>query len=183
MAAPTALIILAEGFEEIEAVAPIDILRRAGVEVTVAGLSGTSVKSARGVSVTADRPLDRGNSNFDAIVLPGGGIGAKNLAASEAVKSLVQEFHRQGKWVCAICASPALVLGPAGVLKGKSATCFKGMESGFGPEVRYLNQKVVSDGNVLTSQGPGTAVEFALSIVEKLAGPEKSAKIRSDLLA
>ncbi len=178
-----ALLILADGFEEIEAMAPIDILRRAGVDVTVAGLSGPAVKSARGVLVTADLRLDQADGVFDALVLPGGGVGARNLAASGLVKTLVLAHFRKGKWVCAICASPVLVLFPTGILEAKSATCFKGMESGFNSGVKYSDQAVVVDGNVITSQGPGTAVEFALTIVEKLCGAPSSEKIRGDLLA
>ncbi len=178
-----ALLILAEGFEEIEAAAPIDILRRAGVDVTVAGLGGAAVKSARGLLVTPDANLDGITGDFDALVLPGGGIGAKNLAASQAVKKRIMEMFKQGQWICAICASPALVLFPAGVLAGKSATCFKGMESHFDKSVKYADQKVAVDGNVITSQGPGTAVEFALAIADKLCGAQTAQKIRADLLA
>lgn len=175
--------ILADGFEEIEAAAPVDLLRRAGVEVTVGGLRGVTVKSARGLSVTADAALGRISGDFDALILPGGGEGAKNLAASESVRTLILDMFKKRKWICAICASPVLVLFPTGILKGKSATCFKGMESGFDSSVKYVGQKVVVDGNIITSQGPGTAVEFALTIIEKLKGRAESEKIRKDILA
>lgn len=176
------LLILADGFEEIEAIAPMDLLRRAGVEVTVAGLDGLTVKSARGLSVTADVAFARLSGDFDALVLPGGG-GARRLAGSEEVKVLITNMFKKGKWICAICASPVLVLFPAGVLNGKSATCFKGMEGGFDGSVKYVDQKVVVDGNLITSQGPGTAIEFALTILEKLKGKAESEKIRSEILA
>ena len=181
--AKKALLILADGFEEIEATAPIDLLRRANVEVTVAGVSGIAVKSARALKVTADVKLDQVSADFDALVLPGGGGGAKNLASSPKVKSLVLEMFKKGKWVCAICASPVLVLFPTGILSGKSATCYTDMESGFDKTVRYLDQKVVVDGNIITSEGPATAVEFALTLIEKLCGKEESQKIRKDIIA
>ena len=180
---PKVLLILAEGFEEIEAAAPIDLLRRAGAEVKVAGLSGTRIKSARGLEFGADMTLEQAGRDFDALVLPGGGGGAKNLAASNQVKDLVLDGFRKGKWICAICASPVLVLGPAGILDGKSATCYTGMESGFGKMVKFADQKVVVDGNVITSRGPGTAVEFALAIVDKLFGNARSKKLREEVLA
>src|SRR5258708_6714111 len=117
-----ALLILAEGFEEIEAIAPVDLLRRAGVEVITAGVSGYGITSARGVPIHADAKLADVSGDFDALILPGGGTGAKNLAASNKVLELVKEMFEQGKWVCAICASPAIVLFPTGILKGKTAT-------------------------------------------------------------
>ena len=177
------LLILAEGFEEIEAVAPIDLLRRAGAEVRVAGLAGTVVRSARGLPIQAERSLDRVRGDFYALILPGGGDGARNLAASAKVRSLILEMFQAGKWVCAICAAPVLVLSPTGILDGKSATCYRGMESGFGKSVKYAGQKVVVDGNVITSQGPGTAVDFALAVIEKLCGKKESDRVREDILA
>ncbi|MBI1979289.1 MAG: DJ-1/PfpI family protein [Elusimicrobia bacterium] len=177
------LLILADGFEEMEAIAPMDILRRAGLEVTIAGLSGSAIKSARGVTVSTDVLLGQVSGDFDALLLPGGGVGAQNLAESKKVKDLILQQHKKGKGVYAICASPVLVLSPTGILNGKSATCYQGMESGFDKNVRYVDQKVVIDGNIITSKGPGTAVEFALSIVEKLCGKEESQKIRKDILA
>ena len=176
------VLVLAEGFEEVEAVTPIDLLRRAGVEVTVAGLNGTVIKSARDLLISAEVTFDKVSDNFDALILPGGGVGAKNLAASEKLKALIQEMNKKGKGVYAICASPVLVVSPTGILKGKSATCYKGMEEGFNPETKYVNQKVVIDGNILTSQGPGTSIDFALAIIEQLCGKETAQKIKSDIL-
>ncbi len=176
------LLVLAEGFEEIEAVTPIDLLRRAGVEVTVAGLNGTVIKSARNLPITAEVTLDKVSDNFDALILPGGGGGAKNLAASQKLKTLIQEMNKKGKGVYAICASPVLVLSPTGILKGKSATCYEGMEGGFDPETKYVDQKVVIDGNVLTSQGPGTSIDFSLAIIEQLCGKETKDKIKKEIL-
>lgn len=181
--AKKALIILAEGFEEIEATAPIDLLRRAEVEVTVAGLGVLKVKSARNVMIVADKTLNETQADFDALILPGGGEGAKNLAASEKVKSLIKEMNQKEKLVAAICASPAVVLMPTGILKNKSATCYPGMEKNFDSSTEFKEESVVVDGNIITSRGPGTALLFALAIVEKLCGREVSEKLKKDTLA
>ncbi len=176
------LLVLADGFEEMEAVAPIDLLRRAGIDVTIAGLSALIVKSARGLSISAETVLEKVSEDFDALVLPGGGGGAKNLAASQKIKNLIVEMSKKGKGIYSICASPVLVVSPTGILNGKSATCYEGMESGFDPKIKYVNQKVVVDGNTLTSQGPGTSIDFALAIIEKLCGKETSEKIKKEIL-
>lgn len=176
------LLVLAEGFEEMEAVTPIDLLRRAGVEVTIAGLNGSIIKSARNLSVSTDVTLDKVSDNFDALILPGGGGGAKNLGSSQMLKTLIQEMNKKGKGIYAICASPVLVLSPTGILKGKTATCYEGMESGFDPSIKYVDQKVVMDGNILTSKGPGTSIDFSLAIIEKLCGKETAEKIKKDIL-
>jgi 4-methyl-5(b-hydroxyethyl)-thiazole monophosphate biosynthesis len=172
-----ALVILADGFEEIEAMAPIDILRRAQIEVTVAGLADIKVKSSRGVNVIADKKFNETDLNFDALVLPGGGAGAKNLAASSALKTVIVDMNKSGKVIAAICASPAVVLAPTGILKGKTATCFPGMEDAFGSETKFQARNVVVDGNLITSRGAGTSIEFALSIVEKLCGKKEAEKV------
>jgi len=178
-----ALIILAQGFEEIEAVTAIDILRRAGIQVTIAGLHDTKIKAARNTVILADGILDLIKDEFDALILPGGMPGASNLASSSTVTNFIKAMHGTGKIVAAICAAPAVVLAPAGILKNKSATCFPGMEDQFGDDVTYKEDAVVVDGNVITSRGPGTALRFALTIVEHLAGKEISEKIRQATLA
>lgn len=167
-----ALVILADGFEDIEAVTPIDILRRVNVDVTVAGLSGEMVKGSRGIVIKADRVLLESDSDHDAIILPGGMPGAENLAKSSKVKKLILDMHAKGKTVAAICASPALVLSPLGILDGKKATCFPGMEPNFTAKVKALKEAVVQDGNVITSRGPATAFAFSLKIVEALVGKD-----------
>lgn len=178
-----AIVILAEGFEEIEAVTPIDILRRAGVDVTVAGLGGVKIKGSRGLVVAADKTLDEAGMDFDACVLPGGSLGAKNLAASDKVKQLISKMHTEGKIVAAICAAPALVLAPLGILKGKAATCHPGMQTNFAKDTSYREDAVVVDGNIITSRGPATALPFALAIAEKLCGKEVSGNVRKATLA
>lgn len=178
-----ALIILAEGFEDIEAVAAIDILRRAGIDVTVAGLNSDRVKGARGTTVLADRELSEADADFDAVVLPGGMPGATNLANSPLVKSLITKMHQAGKIVAAICASPSVVLAPTGILKGKTVTGFPGMTENFGKDVVVKEDSVVVDQNIITSRGPGTALLFAFAIVEKLVGKEAADRVKKATLA
>jgi 4-methyl-5(b-hydroxyethyl)-thiazole monophosphate biosynthesis len=178
-----ALVILADGFEDIEAVTAVDILRRAGVDVTIAGLEDVQVKGARGVIVLADIRLDEARDDFDALVLPGGMPGAANLAASESVLALIRKMDRDKKIIAAICAAPALVLGPAGVLAGRGATCYPGMEENFPKEVKQSQEAVVVDANIITSQGPATALEFALKIAERLAGKDIADSVRKATLA
>ncbi|MBP9732911.1 MAG: DJ-1/PfpI family protein [Candidatus Omnitrophica bacterium] len=163
-------VILAEGFEEIEAVTPIDVLRRAGLEVTVAGVGSASIMGAHGIRITADREVGSHGDIPAAIVLPGGMPGASNLAASSEVTALIRKVHASGGIVAAICASPAVVLAPLGLLDGMSATCYPGFEDRLGASVKHSAERVVRAGNVITSRGPGTALEFSLAIVEALAG-------------
>lgn len=174
----TALIVLAKGFEEIEAVVPMDVLRRAEIDVVVAGLTEKSVTGAHGVTIVADTVFSEYDGVPDAVVLPGGLPGAENLAGSSKLRDLIVRMVSEKKIVAAICASPALVLEPAGVLKGKEATCYPGFETNFSANVRFSEDKVVSDGNIITSRGPGTAMAFALCIVDTLTGG-----IRADVLA
>ena len=181
--AKKAIVILAEGFEEIEAVTCIDVLRRANIEVTVAGLTDFKVKGSRGITVFADKTLFDAGSEFDACVLPGGMPGATNLAASEKLKSLIKEIHQENKIVAAICASPAVVLAPTGILNNKSATCYPGMQEQFHRSTNYQEKNVVVDGNIITSRGPATALSFALAIVENLAGKEIAEKVKLATLA
>ncbi len=163
-----ALIVLAEGFEEIETVTPIDILRRAGITLLVTGLSNNIVKGSRGVNIVTETTLDKAPNDFDACILPGGMPGAENLSRSEALRSRVLNMHAHGKVIAAICAAPALVLAPWGILKGKKATCFEGMEELFDSSVNFEKKDVVVDGNVITSRGAGTALDFSLALVESL---------------
>jgi protein deglycase len=182
--AKKALIILAEGFEEIEAVTAIDVLRRAGVEVTAAGLTDTRVKGSRGVIVLTEKTLEVAlKCDFDALVLPGGIPGAANLAASSEVKALVKAMHQSEKIIAAICAAPSLVLAPTGILKNKSVTGYPGMTENFEKSTIYKETIVVVDNNIITSRGPGTALAFALAIAEKLVGKEAADKVRQATLA
>ena len=179
------LVILADGFEEVEALAPIDVLRRSGASVTVAGLKperGNLVRGAHDVWVRCDVELwDVREDRFDAIVLPGGMPGALNLHKSEVVNSMVLDTYKRGNLVCAICASPAFVLAPTGILDGKKATCYPGCEEKYS-HLAFCGERVVRDGNVITGAGPGTALEFGLLISEAMFGKEVSSKIHSDMI-
>ena len=168
------LIPLAQGCEELEAVTVIDLLRRAQIEVVTAGLEAGPVRCSRGTVLVPDAPLDAVmGRDFDMIVLPGGLPGAKNLDEDERVHGLLRRHHAEGRFAAAICAAPK-VLASAGLLAGKSATSYPGavrMED-F-PEVDLLDAPVVVDGKVITSRGPGTAMDFALQLIELLAGRAK----------
>ncbi len=176
------VIVLAEGFEEIEAVTPIDVLRRAGLDLKIVGLSGKSVTGAHGLKVQADMTLDEYDGSADCVILPGGMPGSKHLHESKKVAEMVKKMHKEGKVISAICAAPALALAPAGVLDGKRATCYPGFENNFPRSAKFSVEAVVVDGNVVTSRGPGTALQFALELAEKLAGKEMAQKLREGLL-
>lgn len=172
---------LAEGFEEIEALTIVDILRRAGVEVVMAGLASLHVKGAHGIVVVADALLKEVDASlFDMIVLPGGMPGATNLAADATTQALLKSFDAKGKAIAAICAAP-LALQSAGVLKN-SYTCYPSFEQKIGHEGYLSTQKVVIDENITTSQGPSTAMVFALSLVEQLCSKNVPDALAKDLL-
>ena len=178
-----ALLVLADGFEDIEAAAPFDILKRAGVAVKTAGLESQEVKSARGLKITTDTTLDAiEEEEFDCIVLPGGSGGAEKLSKSVKLKTLIQKMSKNGKIIAAICASPAWVLAPAGILDGKNATCYPGAEKSFSAKTNYINKEVVVDENIITSQGPATALLFGIKIVEMLRGSNIADTIKKNLL-
>jgi 4-methyl-5(b-hydroxyethyl)-thiazole monophosphate biosynthesis len=182
-----AIVLLAEGFEEVEAVTPIDYLRRAGVEVTTAAIGDSlSVKGRwSGLKVTADTTLaelaKKGTGGWDAAIVPGGMPGAENLAASKETGALLKETAASGKLVCAICASPALVLSPLGLLAGKKFTCYPGMEE-KAKDGNWSGERVVVDGNVITSRGAGTAGEFAVAIIGKLIDEAAAKKVAESVL-
>ncbi len=174
------LLPLAPGFEEIETLAIVDILRRAGVEVVIAGTTNGLIESLHGVKIQPDELLaDVPGSSFDMLVLPGGGIGVENLKKDERVLDLIREYI-DNKMVGAICAAPT-VLKAAGATKGRTLTCYPSEIEEFPDE--YVDERVVVDGNLITSQGPGTAIEFACALVEALVSPEKSAEISTGVLA
>ena len=176
------VIVLADGFEEIEAIVPIDVLRRAGVEVTLAGLSSKTVTGAHGVTFQADVTLDQYKDIPDAVILPGGMPGAQNLGRSPKVLELIKKVYNEKKIVGAICAAPALAVAPTGILNGKKATCYPGFERHFPSTVAFSKDRVVVDGNVITSCGPGSAFEFALELVKQLAGKEKAEQLSKGML-
>jgi len=175
------LVPLAEGFEEIEFSTIVDILRRAGMDVTIAGLKEGVIDGAYGVRVTPDTMIDKVSADdFDVIILPGGNPGYVNLGKSEKVLKLVREMHDRNKYVTAICAAPS-VLAKAGVIQGKRATIFPGMEDTL-TGAQHSKERVVVDGKIITSQGPGTAMEFAIKLVEVLAGKNKAEGVEEGVL-
>lgn len=164
---PKAILLLAEGFEEIEAVTVLDVLRRAGVAVTAAALSGLHVRGAHEIVMQADVSLDDVEAlDFDALILPGGQPGSTNLQKDARVLALVRRFVNNQKLTAAICAAPT-VLETAGVLSGRRATCYPGYEL---PSARFEQSSVVEDGCIVTSRGAGTAFEFAFALVRRLCG-------------
>jgi len=169
---------LAPGFEEIETMAIIDILRRAEVEVYLAGTTEPPVASARGVKVIPDISIDD-ITDYDAVVLPGGNPGYINLASDERVLKLVKNAYKEGKYVAAICAAPS-VLGKAGIMEGITATHYPGIDV-IG--AKYTNERVTRDGTIITSQGPGTAIDFALFLVEIFMSMATSETVREAILA
>ena len=178
-----ALIVLAEGFEEIEAITTIDILRRGGIEVTIASLKEKHVKGSRNIEVIADTTIDRIALDYDAIILPGAMPGAENLSASKEVSSLIIEMNNKKKIIAAICATPAIVLAPLGILDNKTATCYPSMETNFNTRTTYKEDAVVIDENIITSRGPATAMEFAFTLVKVLSGERLASLIKSATLA
>jgi len=160
-------VLLADGFEEIEAVTIVDVLRRAEVEVVTLGVAGREVTGSHGISLVADRPLADGmDAAWDMVVLPGGLPGATTLRDDPGVQALVRRQHENGGRLAAICAAP-IALGKAGVLEGRAATSYPGFEGELtGADCRA--DRVVRDGTVITSRGPGTALEFSLELVREL---------------
>ncbi len=181
---PRVLVPLAKGFEEIEAVSIIDVLRRAEIEVLVASLDGKSlVQGAHGISLETDLHVSSVKSeSLDMIVLPGGWEGTHNLADDKNIERLLKEMDSAGKNIAAICAAP-FALNRAGVLK-QNYTCYPSIEEQIREE-GYQGDKmmVVEDENILTSRGPATAICFALAIVKKLQGEESYKAVKSELLA
>jgi len=175
------LVPLAEGFEELEAVTIIDLLRRAGIEVVVASVAGTMVTGAHGMRLAADTPLAAlADQDFDMIALPGGMPGAEHLKNDPRIGAIIRRLHGNGRTVAAICAAP-MVLAAAGVLDGRRATCYPGFLDDGAAGATVVDEPVVVDGGVITSRGPGTALDFALTLVAELAGAEARARIESGL--
>ncbi|MDX2506871.1 MAG: DJ-1/PfpI family protein [Gammaproteobacteria bacterium] len=181
------LIPLAQGCEELEAVTIIDLLRRADIHVTTASLDigsqVTPVTASRGVVLIADSTLDDAlTQNYDMVVLPGGLPGADHLDNDKRIHSLLKKMAAEDKYTAAICAAPK-ILANAKLLEGKSATSYPGVIDQMNlKNTRVKEDAVVCDGKVITSRGPGTAMEFALTLIETLAGTEKRAQVAAGLL-
>jgi 4-methyl-5(b-hydroxyethyl)-thiazole monophosphate biosynthesis len=177
------LVPLANGCEELEAVTIIDLLVRAGVEVVSAGLAPGPVKASRGVVITPDITLDEAlKRDFDMIVLPGGLPGADYLNEDPRIQALLQKMAAEGRYTAAVCAAPKVLLS-AGVLEGKRATSYPGSLAAMDTStIDYREEAVVQDGKVITSRGPGTAMAFALTLIENLVGREKRDEVAKGLL-
>ena len=170
---------LAEGFEEIEALTVVDVLRRAGMHVDTVGVVGSVMEGSHGVRVMTDKRINQVNPNdYDIIVLPGGSPGYQNLGRSGLVTEILKNFNRQNKMIAAICGAP-LVLAQIGILENRKATVYPGLERKL-PYPR--DRAVVVDNNIVTSQAPGTAMEFALKIVELKLGASAAKKLRQELV-
>ncbi|MGD8547064.1 MAG: DJ-1/PfpI family protein [Thiohalophilus sp.] len=176
------LIPLAQGCEELEAVTVIDLLRRAEIDVTTAGLDDQPVKASRGTVLMPDTTLDAVlDKSFDMIVLPGGLPGADHLNNDPRIHTLLLQMTEAGKYTAAICAAPR-VLASAGLLNGKHATSFPGALDDIKTDnMTYEQKAVVIDGKLITSRGPGTAMDFALTLIEHLAGKERRDEVESKL--
>lgn len=175
--------VFADGFETVEALMTVDILRRGGVEVTMASIyDNLEVTSAQDITIKTDSMLKNENiMEYDAIILPGGQPGTTNLGQSDNVKLAVKAMYGVKKWVCAICAAPT-VFGQYGILEGKKACCYPGLEESLtGADVTYDN--VTIDGNIITSRGLGTALDFALAILEQMTSTAKAAMIKKSVVA
>lgn len=171
------LVPLAEGFEEMEAVAIIDVLRRAGVDVTICGLRAGAATGSHGIAIETDAALDDVEpAAYDAIVLPGGMPGTTNLMEDERVLGAVRALHAERKLTAAICAAP-MVLATAGVVDGVPVTSHPSVRAKLGAADVRDAPRVVRSEHVVTSQGPGTAIEFALALVADLVGAEKAAEL------
>ncbi len=173
---------LAEGFEEIEAITPVDVLRRAGFEVTIVSVTGNKeVTGSHGIKVIADVLFEEVNySKADLVILPGGMPGSKNLDNHDGLKSMIRQFNHHGKPIAAICAAP-MVLGHLGIVKGKKVTCYPGTEIHLEGS-RITGKPVEIDGNITTGKGPGAAMPFALSIVEQISGSEASQNLAKQMM-
>lgn len=171
-------VLLAPGFEEAEALVPVDLLRRAGIETETVSITGEPVPGSHGITVTADISLSQvDRSKADMVVLPGGGPGYKNLGKEPKVEQLVREAAEQGRWIAAICAAPTL-LGRWGLLTGKEAVCYPGMEEGLTGAQTRMGQGVVVDGKTITGRAAGSAIDFGLALITALKSQEEADRVR-----
>ncbi len=169
-------LILANGFEEIEALTPLDMLRRAGVPIETVGIGGTVIEGAHGINVIADvADADADITKYDFVILPGGMPGAVNIDASPTADAIIRSVAARGGRLAAICAAP-LVLGRRGLLVGKEATCYPGFENEL-TGARICDKGVVTDGNITTARGMGVALEFAKELVRLTAGVDVANKL------
>lgn len=177
-----AIVYFAQGYEEVEAIAAVDVLKRADFEVIMVGVDGMVVQSTRGIKINMDLDIEQVDyEDVDVIVLPGGLPGVDNLEKNEKVKESIKLFKNQGKLIGAICAAPSL-LGKLGVLQGVKATCYPGFEK-YLEGAEYCDRTVVVDKQIITAKGAGVSLEFAFSIVQALKGKEFADKLRKSMIA
>jgi len=173
---------LANGMEEIEALCPLDIMRRAGLEVTTVGIGGREITGAHGITVKADiADLELNDASAQLIFLPGGMPGTLNLAASDTVKNAIDTALKNDSYIAAICAAPS-ILGDMGILRGKEAICYPGFEDRL-TGAKISDKRVVLDGKIITAAGMGVALDMGLLIVEILCGKEAAAELRRAVIA
>ncbi len=178
------LVYLANGCEEVEALAPVDIMRRAGLDVRLAGVGGLEITGSHGIKITADITDEDARAlldEADAIVLPGGKLGTENLEGSELVKEAIDHFNKADKLIAAICAAPS-ILAHRGLLKGKEATVYPTFEEALISGGAKLSKKyVVQDGNILTGRGMGVSTQFGLKLAEILVSKKEAERIRESI--
>jgi 4-methyl-5(b-hydroxyethyl)-thiazole monophosphate biosynthesis len=177
------LVPLAQGCEELEAITITDLLVRAGIEVTTAGLDDGPVTASRGTTIIPDTTIDAvAGQSFDLIVLPGGLPGADHLRDNKTLRMLLKEHAARGKHIGAICAAPR-ALAAAGLLEGRKATAYPGaLEASGNDRIEVTNAAIEIDGNIVTSRGPGTAMDFALTLIELLEGPDRREEVNKQLV-
>lgn len=175
-------VLLGNGFEELETVAPVDILRRGGVEVKIAGIGGLSAVGANGITVAADMAVeDVALAEGDMLVLPGGLGGMQEIEGSETAMKLVRQAAAdESMWLCAICASPT-IFGRAGILQGKKAVCYPGLEGKLTGAQPQMDQHFVVDGKLITGRAPGAAVPFGFALLTALKGDEVANQVRAEM--
>lgn len=172
-------VFIAEGFEEMEALCPVDCMRRAGLEVQTVGVTGKTVRGRSGITIETDRTDIETDDRLQMIVLPGGMPGADNLAASETVSGAISFCAEHNRFIAAICAAP-YILGDCGLLEGRRATCYPGFE----PHLRgaeCTGAGVCVDGNIITAKGAGYAIDFGLELVRALCGKDKADAVRASI--
>ena len=177
------LVPLAQGCEELEAVTITDLLVRAGITVTTCGLDGSPVKASRGITIIPDTSIDKVQGlSYDLIVLPGGLPGADHLRDNAQLQALIKKQDTENKYIAAICAAPK-ALAAAGILKGKTATSYPGVLAALDDSsITASDNAIEIDGNIITSRGPGTAMDFTLTLIELLKGSDKRDEIEAQLV-
>jgi len=175
------ILFLADGFEEVEAMTPADFLRRSNVNLILAGVTGKTVTGGHGIKIECDVEVSEISGSFDGVVIPGGMPGAANVAKDEKTMKIIKTAFDSGALVGAICAAPAVVLGAHGLIEGRTFTCYPGFEDSFSG-ADFSEERVVADGNLITSRGPGSAAEFSEALIEYLCGREQRDQIHNSTI-